>query len=85
VIGGDTLPRKKPDPLPLRHACERFDVEAAQALMVGDSANDVAAARAAGVDVLVLPYGYTEGASVDSLGAVAVVPDFAAAADYVGA
>jgi len=62
VIGGDTGERRKPDPQPLQLACRALQVEANQALMVGDSLNDVLAARAAGLPVVCVPYGYNEGA-----------------------
>ena len=45
TVSGDTLPRKKPDPEQLLHACAEFGVAPAQMLMVGDSVNDVQAAR----------------------------------------
>ncbi len=59
VIGGDTLAEKKPHPLPLQHCIEHFEVSAASTLMVGDSAADVSAARAAGVAVAAVSYGYS--------------------------
>ena len=58
VISGDTLSRKKPDPLPLLHAAEYFNIRASKALMIGDSVNDIQAARAAGFQVLCVSYGY---------------------------
>jgi phosphoglycolate phosphatase len=61
VVGGDTCERRKPDPMPLHHACAHLGVASVHALMVGDSANDVEAARAAGMPVVLVPYGYTEG------------------------
>jgi phosphoglycolate phosphatase len=61
VLSGDSLPRKKPDPLPLRHAAEFFAVTPAQSLMVGDSENDVKAARAADFPVVCVDYGYNHG------------------------
>ena len=61
VVGGDTCERRKPDPMPLRHACHELGVAPADAWMVGDSANDLEAARAAGMPVVLVPYGYTEG------------------------
>ena len=61
VVGGDTCARRKPDPEPLRYACQRLEVVPATALMVGDSANDVTAARAAEIPVVCVPYGYDEG------------------------
>ena len=50
VISGDTLPRKKPDPLPLIHAAGHFGVRPEDSLMLGDSMSDVKAARAAGLE-----------------------------------
>ena len=73
VIGGDDAPRKKPHPDPMFLAAQRLDVTSQRMLMVGDSGNDVAAARAAGCPVLVVPYGYSEGAPVQSLGADGIV------------
>jgi phosphoglycolate phosphatase len=67
VVGGDTCSRRKPDPLPLLHACEMLGVAPAHALMVGDSGNDVVAARAAGIRVWCVPYGYNEGADPRAL------------------
>ena len=58
VIGGDTLPRNKPDPMPLRTTLQRLGVSPEQSLMVGDSAIDVAMAHATGVDVAFVTFGY---------------------------
>ncbi|MEH6823874.1 MAG: phosphoglycolate phosphatase [Motiliproteus sp.] len=59
VLGGDTLVQKKPHPLPLQHCIEHFSSSPARTLMVGDSATDVKAARAAGVKVACVSYGYS--------------------------
>jgi phosphoglycolate phosphatase len=83
VIGGDTLPTRKPEPGPLLHVARAFGVAPARLLMVGDSVNDVAAARAAGCPVLVLPYGYNEGEPVQSLEADGIVPSLREVADRV--
>ena len=64
VVSGDTLPVKKPDPLPLLHAARFFKVEPSQALMVGDSISDVKAARAAGFQVICMSYGYNHGQDI---------------------
>ena len=61
VVGGDTCARRKPDPQPLLFACESLRVAPAESLMVGDSVNDVLAARAAGIPVVCVSYGYNEG------------------------
>jgi len=67
VVGGDTCVHRKPHAEPLLHACKSLGVTPAEALMVGDSVNDVAAARAAGMRVLCVPYGYNEGADPRTL------------------
>ena len=67
VVGGDSCERRKPDPMPLLHACAQLGVAPAQAWMVGDSVNDVQAARAAGMPVYCVPYGYNEGADPRTL------------------
>lgn len=65
VISGDSLPRKKPDPMPLLHAAEHFGVRPEEALMVGDSVSDVKAARAAGFGAIVcMSYGYNHGRDI---------------------
>lgn len=64
VLGGDCLPEKKPHPLPLLHAMQTFDVQPSQTLMVGDSSNDILAAKAAGCPVVAVSYGFNHGESV---------------------
>jgi phosphoglycolate phosphatase len=64
VVSGDTLPKKKPDPMPLLHAAQHFGVEPADALMIGDSVSDVKAARAAGFGIICMSYGYNHGQDI---------------------
>ncbi len=64
VVSGDTVPKKKPDPMPLLHACAFFGVDPQHALMVGDSMSDVKAARAAGFQIVCLTYGYNHGIDI---------------------
>lgn len=64
VISGDTLEKKKPDPMPLLHAAEFFQVSPEQALMIGDSVSDVKAARAAGFQIACMTYGYNHGVDI---------------------
>ena len=67
VISGDTLAVKKPDPAVVHLACERLGVAPGEALMIGDSANDALAAQGAGMPVLLVTYGYSEGVPVDTI------------------
>lgn len=80
IYGGDSLPRKKPDPYPLLQVCADFQLKPAQVVAIGDSSNDAIAARAAGCRVLTVPYGYNHGQSiqeVDSDGIVSTLLDAA--------
>jgi phosphoglycolate phosphatase len=61
VVGGDCCRHRKPNPEPLLFACSALKIEPREALMVGDSNNDVLAARAADIPVVCVPYGYNEG------------------------
>lgn len=65
VVCGDTLPKKKPDPIQLRYICAKFNVLEAEAILVGDSLIDVAAAHAAGCYIVTVPYGYNQGKPID--------------------
>ena len=73
VFGGDAFERKKPDPLPLLKTCEALGTLPARTLMVGDSSNDVRAARAAGCPVVLVSYGYNHGEPVAAAGADRVI------------
>ena len=73
AFGGDAFARKKPDPLPLLETCKALGTPPGRTLMVGDSSNDAAAARAAGCPVVLVSYGYNHGEPVTSAGADAVV------------
>ena len=80
VYGGDSLPRKKPDPMPLLQVCADFSVPPSQTVAIGDSSNDAEAARAAGCWVLTVPYGYNHGRAIhetDSDGIVSTLMDAA--------
>ncbi|MEQ1582918.1 MAG: HAD-IA family hydrolase, partial [Candidatus Nitrotoga sp.] len=73
VLSGDSLPEKKPHPLPLLHAAKFFGVPVEQVLLIGDSLNDSVAARAAGCPIVCVPYGYNHGEPVDRLDLDAVI------------
>jgi phosphoglycolate phosphatase len=83
VVSGDTVEHKKPHPQPLLHAAAALGVAPADLLLIGDSANDVRAARAAGCPVFVVPYGYREGMSLEALAADRVVADLVEAAGSI--
>ena len=75
VVAGNTTARQKPHPQPLRHAAAHFGLDADRCLMVGDSATDVAAARAAGFAVACVPYGYNHGIDIRESNPDLVVDD----------
>lgn len=83
TVSGDTLPEKKPHPLPLNHAAAFFGCTTAEMLLIGDSINDAAAARAAGSPVFIVPYGYNEGQELRGLDCDAFIDDVPAALKFV--
>ncbi len=64
VISGDTLAKKKPDPLPLLHGAKELGADPKKSLMLGDSTSDVKAARAAGFEIICMSYGYNHGVDI---------------------
>ncbi|HYF59994.1 MAG TPA: phosphoglycolate phosphatase [Burkholderiaceae bacterium] len=83
VIGGDALPRRKPDPLPLLHAAASLGARPDETVAIGDSLNDALAARAAGMAVLAVPYGYNEGGDVGALDVDGIVGSLLEAARLI--
>ena len=75
ICGPDTFGVRKPDPEMLRRTIERAGGQAARAVMVGDSITDIAAARAAGVPVIAVDFGYSE-QPIAELGANRVISAF---------
>ena len=84
-VSGDSLPEKKPHPLPLWHACERLGSSPGFNLHIGDSRHDAGCARAAGCPVFLVPYGYNEGDDVRNLDCDAIVESLEQAADLITA
>jgi len=78
VVAGDTLPVRKPDPRVIEHCLQRHRVPPQRALMVGDSAVDVAAARNAGVRCWMVPYGYNGGRPIEAAAPDRIIPDLSA-------
>lgn len=83
VVGGDTLPTKKPDPAPLHHICQTLGVDACHAVMVGDSKNDILAGKNAGMTTLALSYGYNYGEPIADSQPDAVFDDFESLVDFI--
>ncbi|ESP91502.1 MULTISPECIES: phosphoglycolate phosphatase [Pseudoalteromonas] len=77
VVGGDSLPKRKPDPMQLTYVCETLGVSPSSCLMIGDSKNDIFAATAAGMQSIGLTYGYNHGEDINSHGASLVLDNFA--------
>ncbi len=85
VVGGDTLPQRKPDPAPLLHCAALLGVAPAQCLMVGDSRTDADAAHAARMPLVLVRFGYARSYDLDRAGAVEVIDDLRALRQRVGA
>lgn len=77
VVGGDSLPKRKPDPMQIEHVCSTLQVDASKCVMIGDSKNDIYAATAANMESIGLSYGYNHGEDINSHGASLVLDDFA--------
>ncbi len=85
VYGGDSLAKKKPDPLPMLTVCRDFALEPSQVVAIGDSSNDAEAARAAGCRSLTVPYGYNHGKPVQSIDSDGIVATLQVAANLLAA
>ncbi|WP_434144517.1 phosphoglycolate phosphatase [Photobacterium leiognathi] len=83
VIGGDTFPLKKPDPYALHWLMEKHNIAANEMLMVGDSRNDILAAKAATCHSLGLTYGYNYGQPIADSEPDVVCDHFKQLADVV--
>jgi len=75
IVGGDTLPERKPSAVPLLHVVDHFGLQPAQCLMVGDSATDLQTAAAAKVPMALVTYGYLRGMDPHSVPDVRVIDD----------
>ena len=75
VVGGDSLGVRKPDPGHVIATIEQLGARCEASVMVGDSLNDVRAARGAGIPVIVVSFGYTS-IPPHELGADALVQHF---------
>lgn len=77
IIGGDTLEKRKPDPLPLHYACQQLSVNIDQCVMIGDSKNDILAAKAANMQSVALTYGYNYGEDIGNYQPELIIDNFA--------
>jgi len=85
VVTSDDAGERKPHPAPFLQACRALGVSPAEALVVGDSALDAQAGRAAGCKVLLVSYGYTEGRDVRTIDCDGVVDSLGEAASRLEA
>jgi len=76
VLSGDSLNEKKPHPLPLQHACRELGVPPARTVLVGDSLNDVQAAKSAGMPVVCVRFGYADPAALTKSAPDAMIDAF---------
>ncbi|PMS20899.1 phosphoglycolate phosphatase [Trinickia dabaoshanensis] len=83
ILGGDSVARKKPDPLPMLTACNALGVPPAEAVAIGDSENDALAGRAAGMTTLTVPYGYNHGKAIQTINSDGIVPTLLEAARFI--
>jgi phosphoglycolate phosphatase len=83
TVSGDTLPEKKPHPLPLLHCARVFRIAPAELLVIGDSRNDSEAARAAGCPIFCVSYGYHNGYALEELDPDAIVDSLEEAARLI--
>lgn len=83
IVAGDDTVRKKPDAEPMLLACRQLAVDPRESAAIGDSANDVAAARAAGCHVIAVETGYNEGMPASELKADVIVPTLLDAARLI--
>lgn len=83
IISGDTLEKKKPDPLPLLHAAEFFGIDPQDSMMLGDSISDVKASRAAGFEIICMSYGYNHGVDIRNSNPDLVIDSMAELKEYL--
>ena len=75
IVGGDTLPERKPDARPLLHIAEGFGLAPGECLMVGDSRTDAEAAQAAAMPLAMVDFGYHRDFDLVGAGAWRIVGD----------
>ncbi len=83
VLGGDSLPQKKPDPAPLLYVCNKLGFDVSNAMMIGDSKNDILAGQNAGMVTLGVSYGYNYGQDIRDFKPSEAFDDFASLKDWL--
>ena len=83
ILGGDSLEKKKPDPLPLQHVCEQLNIPVERSVMIGDSKNDILAANACAMDSIGVTYGYNYGEDIGVHNPSIIVNDFLELLEYL--
>jgi len=76
ILGGDSLEKKKPDPLPLQHVCKILNIDIEHSVMIGDSKNDILAANACVMDSVGVTYGYNYGEDIAVNKPTLIIDDF---------
>jgi len=76
ILGGDSLPQKKPDPAPLLYVTKKLGVLVEECVMVGDSKNDILAATACDMQSIAVSYGYNYGEDIGFYNPDVVVNNF---------
>jgi phosphoglycolate phosphatase len=82
-LGGDSLEKKKPDPLPLLHMCKTMGVTIDESIMVGDSKNDILAANTCGMQSIGVTYGYNYGEDIGVHKPSIIIDDFSKILEYL--
>ena len=83
LVAGDTLPKRKPDPEPVLHACALLDVDPIRTVFVGDDQRDIEAGLAAGTGTVAAAWGYLNGGDPYAWGADQVAASVAALRSFL--
>lgn len=83
ILGGDSLDKKKPHPMPLLHVCKTLNIDVVKTVMIGDSKNDILAANASGMDSVGVTYGYNYGEDIGVHKPTIIIDDFKDLLEYL--
>ncbi len=82
-IGGDSLNTRKPNPESLLYICNKLDIPIESSLMIGDSKNDILAAKEASMECIGVSYGYNYGEDINLYKPDIVIDDFGSLLEYL--